>query len=249
MYVAAVPNRNSPPAILLRESYRENGKVRTRTLANVTHLGSRKIEALRLALAGSLPAAGSPLADAFRIARSLPHGHVAAVLGCLRNLRLDSILDPAPGRQRDLVVAMIVARIVAPASKLATARGLHSDTLCHSLGEVLRLDSADETELYQAMDWLLPQQERIEQELAKRQLAQGGLVLYDLTSTYLECRHCSLGRLGHSRDDKSGKPQIVFGRHNSPDSGFSQLRSSTASARRCGLRHWIHVSGSAPICA
>jgi transposase len=195
----------------LRESYRENGKVKTRTLANISHLGAPKIAALRLALAGSLPVAGSPLPDSFRIARSLPHGHVAAVLGCLRNLQLDSILDPLSSRQRDLVMAMIVARIIEPASKLATARGLHADTLHHSLGEVLQLDSADETELYQAMDWLLPQQARIEQELARRQLSHGGLVLYDLTSTYFEGRHCPLGKLGHSRDDKSGKPQIVFG--------------------------------------
>jgi transposase len=211
MYVAAVPNRNSPPAILLRESYRENGKVKTRTLANITHLGAQKIEALRLALAGSAHAAGSPLPVSFRIARSLPHGHVAAVLGCLRILQLDSILDPVSSRQRDLVIAMIVARILEPASKLATARGLRSETLHHSLGEVLELDSADETELYQAMDWLLPQQARIEQELAQRQLSHGSLVLYDLTSTYFEGRHCPLGKLGHSRDDKSGKPQIVFG--------------------------------------
>jgi transposase len=211
MYVAKVPNRKSPPAILLRESYRQDGKVKSRTLANLTHLPSQQIEALRSALAGTATAPSAPLPDAFRISRSFPHGHVAAVLGCLRNLELDSILDPAPGRQRDLVIAMIVARIIEPASKLATARGLHCDTLHHSLGEILRLDSADETELYQAMDWLLPQQSRIEQALAKRQLSQGGLVLYDLTSTYFEGRHCPLAKLGHSRDDKSGKLQIVFG--------------------------------------
>ncbi len=211
MYVAAIPNRNSPPAILLRESFRENGKVKTRTLANVSHLPPQKIEALRLALAGSTAAPGSPLPDAFLISRSLPHGHAAAVLGCLRNLRLDSILDPVPSRQRDLVLAMIVARILDPASKLATSRGLHSDTLHSSLGELLGVDSADETELYQAMDWLLPRQARIEQELARQQLSNGGLVLYDLTSTYFEGRHCPLGKLGHSRDDKSGKLQIVFG--------------------------------------
>lgn len=211
MYVATVPNRNSPPAILLRESYRQDGKVKTRTLANITHLSPTQIAALRSALAGSLAAPATPLPQAFRISRSLPHGHIAAVLGCLRNLHLDSILDPAPSRQRDLIVAMIVARIVEPASKLATARGLNADTLHHSLGEILHLDSADETELYQAMDWLLPRQSRIEQALAKRQLSQGGLVLYDLTSTYFEGRHCPLGKLGHSRDDKSGKLQIVFG--------------------------------------
>jgi transposase len=211
MYVATIPNRSSPPAILLRESYRQDGKVKTRTLANITHLPSPQIEALRSALSGSAAAPATPLPDAFRISRSFPHGHVAAVLGCLRNLQLDDVLDPAPGRQRDLVIAMIVARIIEPASKLATARGLHCDTLHHSLGETLRLDSADETELYQAMDWLLPQQARIEQALAKRHLAQGGLVLYDLTSTYFEGRHCPLAKLGHSRDDKSGTLQIVFG--------------------------------------
>lgn len=211
MYVATVPNRNSPPAILLRESYRENGKVKTRTLANLSHLPSHQIQALRLALSGSLPAPGRSLPDSFRITRSLPHGHVAAVLGSLRQLQLDSLLDPRPSRQRDLVIAMIVARILEPASKLATARGLHADTLHHSLGEVLQLDSADEGELYQAMDWLLPRQARLEQQLAQRHLSNGGLVLYDLTSTYFEGRHCPLAKLGHCRDDKSGKLQIVFG--------------------------------------
>jgi len=211
MYVATVPNRNSPPAILLRESYREDGKVKTRTIANITHLAPHQVQALRFALAGSLTASSTSLPDSFLISRSLPHGHVAAVLGCLRNLQLDSVLGPTPARQRNLVIAMIVARIIDPASKLATARGLHCDTLHHSLGEMLHLDSADEAELYQAMDWLLPQQSRIEQALAKRHLSQGGLVLYDLTSTYFEGRHCPLAKLGHSRDDKSGKPQIVFG--------------------------------------
>jgi transposase len=211
MYVATVPNRNSPPAILLRESYRENGQVKTRTLANITHLGSHQIQALRMALAGSLPTAGTALPDAFRIIRSLPHGHVAAVLGSLRKLQLDLLLDPVSSRPRELVIAMVVARIIEPASKLATARGLHADTLHSSLGEVLQLDSADETELYEAMDWLLPRQAGIEKQLAQRHLMHGGLVLYDLTSTYFEGRHCPLAKLGHSRDDKSGKPQVVFG--------------------------------------
>ena len=211
MYVATVPNRNSPPAILLRESYREDGKVKTRTIANISHLSSLQIEALRLALSGSLPTGPSSLRDSFVISRSIPHGHAAAVLGCLRNLQLDSILDPVAGRQRDLVLAMIAARIIDPASKLATARGLHSDTLHSSLGQLLNVESADETELYGAMDWLLPRQASIERELAKRHLSSGGLVLYDLTSTYFEGRHCPLAKLGHSRDDKSGKLQIVFG--------------------------------------
>jgi hypothetical protein len=211
MFVARVPNRNSPPTFLLRESYRLDGKVKSRTLANVSHLDPVKIDALRRALSGALPSSSASLPDSFVVARSLPHGHVAASLGSLRKLQLDSILDPSPSRSRDLVIAMIVARIVEPASKLATARGLHADTLHHSLGQLLGLESADESELYQAMDWLLPRQTRIEQELAKRQLSQGGMVLYDLTSTYFEGRHCPLGKLGHSRDDKSGKLQIVFG--------------------------------------
>ena len=220
MYVTSVPNRNSPPAILLRQSFRLHGKVKNRTLANLSHWPPQQVEALRQVLKGAASVTPSPAPspapalswpDSFSISRSLPHGHVAAVLGCLRHLQLDSILDPLPSRQRDLVIAMIADRILDPASKLATARGLHSDTLHHSLGEWLGLHTADETELYQAMDWLLPRQSHIEQELAKRQLSNGGLVLYDLTSTYFEGRHCPLARLGHSRDDKSGKLQIVFG--------------------------------------
>jgi transposase len=211
MYVTAIPNRNSPPAVLLRESYREDGKVKTRTIANITHLRPGQIAAIRGALSGSASVAGLPLPDAFRIDRSRPHGHVAAVLGSLRKLQLAAVIDPQSSRPRDLVVAMIAARILDPASKLATARGLHSDTLHSSLGESLSLDSADETELYFAMDWLLARQPRIERELAKRELKDGAMVLYDLTSTYFEGRHCPLARLGHSRDDKSGTPQIVFG--------------------------------------
>jgi len=211
MYVASVPNRNSPPAILLRESFREAGKVKTRTIANISHLRPLQIEALRSALSGAISPTGLPLPDSFRIERSRPHGHVAAVPGSLRKLQLDSMPDAQPSRQRDLVVAMIAARILHPASKLATARGLHSYTLNSSLGELLALESADETELYPAMDWLLARQEQIEKELAKRQLQDGAMVLYDLTSTYFEGRHCPLGKLGHSRDDKSGKLQIVFG--------------------------------------
>jgi transposase len=211
MYVTEIPNRNSPPAILLRESYRENGKVRTRTFANISHLRPAQIDALRTSLSGAVSAPRVSLPDSFLIHRSRPHGHVAAVLGSLRKIQLPTILDPRSSRQRDLVIAMISARILDPASKLATARGLHSDTLHSSLGESLSLDSADETELYAAMDWLLARQPRIERELAKRQLQDGAMVLYDLTSTYFEGRHCPLAKLGHSRDDKSGTPQIVFG--------------------------------------
>ena len=217
MYVASIPNRNSSPAFLLRESFREDGKVKSRTIANITHLRPQQIDALRRALStpeavlASSAFSASSLPDAFLIQRSRPHGHVAAVLGSLRKLRLDSILDSKPSRPRDLVLAMIVARITDPASKLATARGLHSDTLHSSLGELLHLGNADETELYSAMDWLIGRQPRIEKELAKLQLQEGAMVLYDLTSTYFEGRHCPLAKLGHSRDNKSGTPQIVFG--------------------------------------
>jgi len=214
MYVASIPNRNSPPAFLLRESFREDGKVKSRTIANITHLRPQQIDALRRALLtpeAVIASSASSLPDAFLIQRSRPHGHVAAVLGSLRKLRLDSILDSKPSRQRDLVLAMIVARITDPASKLATARGLHSDTLHSSLGELLNLGNADETELYAAMDWLIGRQPRIEKQLAKLQLQEGTMVLYDLTSTYFEGRHCPLAKLGHSRDNKSGTPQIVFG--------------------------------------
>src|SRR5258708_20742001 len=211
MYVATVPNRSPPPAILLRESYREAGKVKSRTIANISHLSPAQIEALRGALSGTVSPTGLPLPDSLRIEASRPDGHVAAVLGSLRKLQLDAILDPQPSRQRDLVVAMIAARILDPASKLATARGLHSDTLHSSLGELLGLDSAGDAELYTAMDWLLQRQPRIEQELSQRQLEDGAMVLYDLTSTYFEGRHCPLAKLGHSRDHKSGNPQLVFG--------------------------------------
>jgi len=209
MYVAVVPNRNSPPAVLLRESYREHGEVRNRTLANLSHWPAVQVAALRQVLKGSLAAGASP-AD-FEILRSLPHGHVAAVVGSLGKLGLDSIIEPVPVRQRDLIVAMIAARLLDPSSKLATARSLHPDTLSSSLGEFLGLGATQEDELYRAMDWLLERQPAIEAALAKRHLAEGGVVLYDLTSTYFEGRHCPLGRRGHSRDDKSGKLQIVFG--------------------------------------
>ena len=210
MYVAVVPNRNSPPAVLLRESFRENGKVRNRTIANLSHWDPAKVDALRAVLKGDA-AVGSPLPQAFDIVRSRPHGHVAAALGTLHRVQLDRLIDKQPSRQRDLILALLVARVLEPASKLATSRALHPDTLSSTLGELLHLDSVTEDELYQAMDWLLPQQARIEQALAKRHLAAGALVLYDLTSTYFEGHHCPLGKLGHPRDGNKGKLQVVFG--------------------------------------
>ena len=210
MYVAVVPNRNSPPAILLRESFRENGRVHNRTIANLSHWPPAKIDALRAVLKGET-SVGAPLPQAFDIVRSRPHGHVAAVLGTLRRLHLDRLFDKQDERKRNLVLAMIVARVLEPASKLATCRALQPATLGSTLGEMLHLDHITEDELYQAMDWLLPQQAHIEDALAKRHLAEQSLVLYDLTSTYFEGRHCPLGKLGHSRDGQKSKLQIVFG--------------------------------------
>jgi transposase len=209
MYVAVVPNRNSPPAILLRESFRQDGKVHNRTIANLSDWSPAKVEALRQVLKGDAVASAS--ADSFQILRSQPHGHVAAAVGSLRKTGLERLIGADSCRQRDLIVAMIAARIVDPSSKLATARALDSDTLSNSLGELLGLQKVQDDDLYRAMDWLLERQADIENALAKRHFAEGGLVLYDLTSTYFEGRHCKLAHRGHSRDDKGGKPQIVFG--------------------------------------
>ncbi len=210
MYVAVVPNRNSPPAILLRESFREGGKVRNRTLANLSHWPPEKVEALRQVLKGNW-ATGLPLPQAFEITRSLPHGHVAAVLGTMRRLRLDALLEKRASRPRQCVLAMIASRILEPGSKLATARALAAETRRSTLGERLGLEDVDEYELYAAMDWLLPRQPEIEAALAQRHLAEGTLVLYDVTSTYFEGHTCPLAKFGHSRDERWNNPQIVFG--------------------------------------
>jgi len=208
MYVTWVPNRSSPPAVLLRESYRDGGKVKTRTLANLTNWPDAKVEALRRLLKGEIGGLGQGEAQ---IERSLPHGHVAAVLGMARKLKLDKLLAGAPERLAKLALAMIVARVLEPAAKLATARQLSEATAAHSLGAVLELGEVDEDELYAALDLLGKAQPRIEAALAKRHLRNGCLVLYDLTSSYLEGRKCALGQYGYSRDGKAGKLQIVFG--------------------------------------
>ena len=208
MYVTRVPNRSSPPAVLLRESYRHGGKVKTRTLANLSDWPDAKIEALRLVLKGETAIVS---ADALRIERSLPHGHVAAVLGMARKLGLHKLLRGFPSRLGNLALAMIVARVIEPAAKLATARQLSEATAVHSLGAALELGTVDEDELYAALDLLGEAQSRIEAALAKRHLRDGCLVLYDLTSSYLEGRCCELGRFGYSRDGKRAKLQIVFG--------------------------------------
>jgi transposase len=209
MYVERVANRDSPPAILLRESSRDGARIVKRTVANLSHWPSAQIDALRRVLKGE-PFPSSP-SSSLVVTRSLPHGHVAAVLGSLRSLGLDHIICPTPSRQRDLVCAMIVARIIRPSSKLATARGMGLDTASSSLGELLKLSRADEDDLCQAMDWLIARQSGIESQLAGKHLANGSLVLYDLTSSYFEGRHCPLATFGHSRDERSGNPQIVCG--------------------------------------
>jgi transposase len=208
MYVETIPNRNSPPAILLRESFREEGQVRKRTLANISDWPAAQIESLRRVLKGeTFPSDGGSL----DITRSLPHGHVAAVVGTIRKLELPQLLDKTRSRERDLTVAMMTARILDPRSKLATARGLDPETATTSLVETLQLESATADDLYQAMDWLFVRQSRIEDRLARRHLSGGTLVLYDVTSTYFEGRCCPLARLGHSRDERSGNLQIVIG--------------------------------------
>jgi len=209
MYIESVPNRNSPPAILLRESYRDAGKIKKRTIANLSDWPTEIVEGLRTLLKGGKVAPADQ--ESIIVRRALPHGHVAAVLGTLRNIGLDRMLGPPRNRCRDLVIAMIVARLIAPASKLATARMLDPLTASSSLGEVLGLGPVDEDELYVALDWLGERQEAIEKALARKHLHDGTLVLYDVSSSYVEGRCCELARLGYNRDGKKGKLQIVYG--------------------------------------
>ena len=209
MYVARVPNRGSPPAILLRESYREAGQVKTRTLANLTRWPEPKVEALSRVLKGLPPRVD--LAEAFQITRSLQHGHVAAVLGTARRLGLEELIDAKPSRRRDLVMAMLAAQVIAPGAKLETARGLRCQTATSSLGEVLGLGGADEDDLYEAMDWVLKHKEAIENRLATRHLANGTLVLYDVSSAAFEGRTYPIAKIGHARDGVKGRLQIVYG--------------------------------------
>jgi hypothetical protein len=209
MYIEAVPNRDSPPAILLRESYRADGKVRKRTLANLSCLAPEIIEGLKLLLRGgvAVPSAES----VFTIERSLPHGHVVAVLGAARSCGAGQWFAAAPEPLRPLLLAMLVARVLNPASKLATHRMLHDETATDSLGRLLGVGQVPREELYRAMDWLHTAQPAIERRLARQHLAGGTLVLYDLTSTWLTGRCCELAARGHSRDGKRDDPQIVFG--------------------------------------
>lgn len=208
MYIESVPNRSSPPAILLRESFRDNGRVRKRTLANLSDWPTTLVEGLRTLLRGGV----AVTEEGIRIRRALPHGHAAAVLATIRAIGLDRLLGkPTDKRLAPLAIALIASRLVSPASKLATARDLAADTACSSLGRLLRLGAVDEVELYRALDWLSARQGAIETALARRHLKDGALVLYDVSSSWLEGRCCELARFGYSRDGKKGKLQIVYG--------------------------------------
>jgi hypothetical protein len=213
MYVETVPNRNSPPAILLRESYRDGKTVRKRTLLNLSDWPTEHIEGLRGVLKGGVVIPAGQVA--LTVERSLPHGHVAAVLGMARAIGLDRLLGPSnsrePNRPRDLVMSMIVSRVIAPTSKLATAKALDPATAASSLGAELALSEVDEDELYAALDWLHERQGVIEAGLAKQHLRGGTLVLYDVSSSYVEGRCCPLAKRGYNRDGKKGKAQIVYG--------------------------------------
>lgn len=204
MHIDIVPNRKSPPAVLLRESWREGAKVRKRTLANLSALPADQIEAIRKILKGERLV---PVADLFQIVRSVHHGHVLAVQIAMRQLGFESLVGSRPSRERDLVVAMVTARILAPNSKLATVRSWHTT----SVPEVFGVTDAGEDDLYAALDWLGGRQEHIEKKLAARHLPEGGLVLYDLSSSYFEGKTCPLAALGHNRDGKHGKLQVNFG--------------------------------------
>jgi hypothetical protein len=215
MFIETVPNRNSPPAVLLRESYRdEQGRAQKRTLANLSKLPGDVIDALKALLKGGTVLGTGP--EELEVERSLPHGHVAAALGTIRKIALDRLIlsttkDAASRRHCDLVVAMMVDRLVAPRSKLGFVRAVDEETAASSLGAVLGLGQVKEREAYEALDWLVERQVRIENGLARRHLEDGVLVLYDVSSSYFEGRCCPLAHYGHSRDHRSDRPQIVYG--------------------------------------
>jgi hypothetical protein len=202
MYIESIRNRNSPPAVLLRETYRQGGKFHKRTLCNLSSWPVAHVEGLRGVLRGG--AVIPPERDAFTITRSLPHGHVAATLGTARKTGLDRLLGPNGNRCRDLVLALLAGRILEPTSKLAAPRALSPATASSSLGEALGPGEVDDDELYAALDWLRERQPAIETALAKRHLSNGTLVLYDVSSSYMEGRCCPLAKRGYSRDGKKG---------------------------------------------
>ena len=209
MYIETIPNRSSPPAVLLREGYRENGKVVKRTVANLSHWEPQLVEHFRVLLKGGV--AVESAASLLSIERALPHGHVAAVLGAARGCGAASWFGSAPEALQPVLLAMLVARVIEPGSKLATHRSLHDETATSSLGRVLGVGQCSADDLYRALDWLHEAQPAIERRLARRHLVGSTLVLYDLTSTWLTGRCCELAARGHSRDGKRDDPQIVFG--------------------------------------
>lgn len=213
MYIARIPNRNSRPTVLIRQDRREGKKVIKQNLANITRLPSDIIEQIEIIIRGGTAVQSTEhvFGELFAQSRSWNHGHVAAVLGTLRKLGVERLLDRADSRKRALCVAMITARIINPRSKLATATGLCSQSHGDSLGEELGLGDVSENDLYEAMDWLLERQGRIEKGLCDRHLADGSVVLCDVTSSYMEGKCCPLGARGYSRDGKKGKLQIVYG--------------------------------------
>ena len=215
MYIAKIPNRNSNPTWLIRESKWVNGKSVKTTLANITRLPMEVIEGLRILLAGGN--AVKSVEEAFTIRSSTPHGQVAAVLGTMKQLRLPELIAPKNSRFRRLVLGMIAARVIKPASKLATSSMLDARTATSTLNEELGLKCVDEEDLYAAMDQLVQHKTRIEQRLAKRHLKEGGLVLYDVTSSYVEGQKNELAAYGYNRDKKRGKQQIVIGLMTDPD--------------------------------
>lgn len=207
MYITVVPNRNSPPAVLLRESFREDGVVKNRTLANLSDWAPERIEAMRVLLKGGTVATGAEP----EVVASLAHGHVAAVLGMVRALEVDKLLHGRRHRMRELTLALVAGRILEPSSKLALAQGLQAGAEHSTLGPELGLGEVDENEFYEAMDWLVERQPRIEAALAKRHLGEGCMVLYDLSSSYFEGHCCPLAQYGHSRDKREDRPQINYG--------------------------------------
>src|SRR4051812_3523753 len=217
MFIQVIPNRGSPPAILLRESYREGRKVKKRTLCNLTRWPPSLLEGFKALLKGGTVLSAPAAPEVFTIRRALPHGHVAAVLGTLRQIGLHRILGPDGNRCRDLVIAMVAARLTEPTSKLATAKALSPETAASSLGEIMGLGAVDEDELYSALDGPAERQAAVEAALARRHLHDGTLVLYDVSSSYVEGRRCELARLGYNRDRKRGKLQIVYGLLCAPD--------------------------------
>ncbi len=214
MYIERAPNRNSPPAVLLRESWRENGKTRKRTVANLSSLSDETVEAVRSALKGDVVPAAMAIAvpeKRLEITNVRQHGHVAAIVAMVKRSGLLPAIDRKPSRQRDIVVAMVADRLLHGDSKLATARHCQKETAATTLGELLSLEDLDEHECYRAMDWLLERQESIQRKLAKKHLDDGGPVLFDLSSSYFEGHTCPLAKHGYSRDKRGDLPQVNYG--------------------------------------